>query len=86
MFALGTALRAHAVLGFRFCHVAPSTPAVAIENAGRPEARAIPGSLGELGGKLAEARFDGPVVLIIGEVAARADAWLPAERPLEASA
>lgn len=50
----------------------PDTPAVAIENAGRPEARAIHGLLCDLGETLADSRFDGPVVLIVGEVAARA--------------
>lgn len=65
----------------------PSTPAMAVENAGRPEARAIPGDLGDLGERLAAARFEGPVVLIVGEVAARADAWSPIAAPvLEASA
>lgn len=50
----------------------PRTPAIAVENAGRPDARAIPGTLGDLGAALAAARPTGPVVLIVGEVAAQA--------------
>ncbi|WP_296597392.1 uroporphyrinogen-III C-methyltransferase [Phenylobacterium sp.] len=50
----------------------PLTPAIAVENAGRPEARAIPGALGELGPILAAAAPSGPVVLIVGEVTAQA--------------
>lgn len=57
---------------------APATPAMAVENAGRPNARAIPGRLDDLGEVLAQARCEGPVVLIVGEVAARAHAWSPA--------
>jgi len=51
----------------------PDTPAMAVENAGRPDARALPGTLGDLGAAVAAARFDGPVVLIVGEVTALAD-------------
>ena len=51
---------------------APWTPALAVENAGRPDARALPGVLGDLGATLAAARVTGPVVLIVGEVTARA--------------
>lgn len=57
------------------------TPAMAIENAGRPQARAIHGALGTIGESLAEARFEGPVVLIVGEVAARADGAITAREP-----
>ena len=53
----------------------PDTPAIAVENAGRPEARALPGRLCDLGETLAAARCEGPVVLIVGEVAARARAY-----------
>jgi len=52
----------------------PDTPALAVENAGRPDARALPGTLGDLGVAVAAAGFDGPVVLIVGEVTARAAA------------
>lgn len=61
-----------------------STPAIAIENAGRPEARAIPSTLGGLALALAQAAPTGPVILLIGAVAARAA--LPAVtdvRPLQ---
>lgn len=50
----------------------PGTPAIAVENAGRPDARAIPGTLAELSVALAAVRPTGPVVLIVGEVAAQA--------------
>lgn len=51
----------------------PDTPAIAIENAGRPDARALPGTLGDLGAILAAAQLSGPVVLLVGEVTAQAD-------------
>ena len=51
---------------------APQTPAVAVENAGRPEARALSGTLADLGATLAAAQVTGPVVLIVGEVTAQA--------------
>lgn len=49
-----------------------STPAIAIENAGHPDARAMPSTLGDLAAVLDAARPAGPVVLLIGEVTARA--------------
>ena len=52
-----------------------TTPAMAVENAGRANARILSGSLESLGAQLAEARFDGPVVLVIGDVAARSAAY-----------
>lgn len=48
----------------------PQTPAVAVENAGRPNARLIEGSLATLPEALAAQGPDGPVVLIIGEATA----------------
>jgi uroporphyrin-III C-methyltransferase len=48
----------------------PRTPAVAVENAGRPNARLIDGTLATLPGTLAAQDLDGPVVLIIGEATA----------------
>jgi uroporphyrin-III C-methyltransferase len=48
------------------------TPAIVVENAGRPEARMIRTDLGALGGAVADARLSGPVLLVIGSVAARA--------------
>ncbi|MFZ5671018.1 MAG: uroporphyrinogen-III C-methyltransferase [Pseudomonadota bacterium] len=53
---------------------APDTPAVAVENAGRADARALAGSLGELAGRLGRRAADGPVVVIVGAVVARAAA------------
>jgi len=50
----------------------PSTPAVAVENAGRPDARLIQAPLSELGRVLAAERLDGPVLLAIGEAVASA--------------
>ena len=49
-----------------------TTPAAAIENAGSPAARIRRATLETLPALLAEAAFDGPVVLLIGEVAALA--------------
>lgn len=65
---------------------APETPALAIENAGRPEARVVSGTLDSLADTLAAERFDGPVVLLIGEVAARATAYAPQHLALTAEA
>jgi uroporphyrin-III C-methyltransferase len=52
----------------------PSTPVVAVENAGSASARLVRARLGELGQAVEAAGFTGPVVLVIGQVAARADA------------
>jgi uroporphyrin-III C-methyltransferase len=50
----------------------PRTPAIVVENAGRPEARMIRTDLAALGATVADARLSGPVLLVIGAVAARA--------------
>ncbi|MBW8812925.1 MAG: uroporphyrinogen-III C-methyltransferase [Caulobacterales bacterium] len=50
----------------------PQTPALAVENAGRPDARAIPATLASLAADVAAAAPDGPVVVIVGEVVAQA--------------
>ncbi len=50
----------------------PSTPAVAVENAGRADARLIRATLGELGQAVAVERLEGPVLLAIGEAVAAA--------------
>ncbi|RAK63104.1 uroporphyrinogen-III C-methyltransferase [Phenylobacterium kunshanense] len=50
----------------------PETPAIAIENAGHPHARAFTAVLGALPQMLADERPEGPVVVLIGDVAARA--------------
>lgn len=47
-------------------------PAVAIENVSRPDERRIFASLGQLPGMLAEQRFDGPTLVLIGRVVASA--------------
>ena len=51
---------------------APATPALAVENAGRPDARVLAGTVADLGATVAAAELDGPVVLIVGEVTAQA--------------
>ncbi len=50
------------------------TPAIAVENAGHPEARAIPARLDKLADAVITAAPTGPVVILIGEVASQADA------------
>lgn len=50
----------------------PSTPALVIENASLPQARAVRTRLGGLGDAVQAADFSGPVLLVIGAVAARA--------------
>lgn len=49
----------------------PETPALAVENAGRADARMIAGTLESLPAGLAAAAPTGPVVIIVGEVAQR---------------
>jgi len=44
----------------------PQTPVVIIENAGRPTARTLSGQLHELAALVAQATFDGPVLMGIG--------------------
>ena len=48
------------------------TPALAVENAGRPEARLVRTRLGDLGAVVEAAGLDGPVLLLVGQVAAEA--------------
>ncbi len=50
----------------------PQTPALAVENAGSPAARLMTAPLHGLGETIAAAAPSGPVLLVIGEVAARA--------------
>jgi uroporphyrin-III C-methyltransferase len=50
----------------------PATPVAAVENAGRPEARLIHGTLATIAGELAQAAPEGPVVILVGEAASRA--------------
>lgn len=61
---------------------AASTPAAAIENAGHPNARAIWSTLEALPGLLDADRPSGPVVLLIGDVTARAAAAAPTYTPM----
>jgi uroporphyrin-III C-methyltransferase len=53
------------------------TPAIAIENAGHPHAKAYPTSLENLAATLDAAAPTGPVVLLIGEVCAQASIATP---------
>lgn len=50
----------------------PSTPALAVENAGRPDARLVQCELATMGDAVGAAEFDGPVLLLVGAVASRA--------------
>jgi uroporphyrin-III C-methyltransferase len=59
-----------------------STPAIAIENAGHPHARAIAASLETLADALDASAPSGPVVLLIGEVCAQAEVALSPEQTL----
>lgn len=52
----------------------PKTPALAVENAGRKGARLVETVLGDLGRAVEAAGFEGPVLLLVGEVARRARA------------
>jgi len=49
----------------------PSTPAIAIENAGRADAQAFHGTLQSLPQRLAAEALTGPVVIIVGHVVVR---------------
>ena len=59
-----------------------STPAIAVENAGRPDARLLTATLSTLAQVVDRADLRGPVLLLIGEVAARAQRPQTAARPL----
>jgi uroporphyrin-III C-methyltransferase len=59
----------------------PDTPAIAVENAGAPNARALPARLGDLAATIKSAAPSGPVVLLIGDVVSQADAWVQASIP-----
>ena len=50
-----------------------TTPVAVIENGARPEQKLVKGTLGDLGLMVETAGIKGPALLIIGEVAARAD-------------
>jgi len=51
-----------------------STPAVAVENASRANERRWHGSLGTLGELIADARLDGPTIVLIGDTVGQAAA------------
>ncbi|WP_374660604.1 uroporphyrinogen-III C-methyltransferase [Phenylobacterium sp.] len=59
----------------------PDTPVMAVENAGRADARAMPGRLGDLGQALAAVGCEGPVVVVVGEAVAHAAAFSDLEVP-----
>jgi uroporphyrin-III C-methyltransferase len=52
----------------------PQTPALAVENAGRPQARLLSATLATLAEVIAAAAPTGPVLIVIGSVAAAAQA------------
>jgi uroporphyrin-III C-methyltransferase len=52
----------------------PVTPALAVENAGRSEARLVSSTLADLAEDLAAMDATGPVLIVVGEVAAQARA------------
>jgi len=60
---------------------APDTPVMAVENAGRADARAMPGRLGDLGRALDATDCEGPVVVVVGEAVAHAAAFSDLEVP-----
>ncbi len=64
----------------------PSTPAIAVENAGRPEARLLRARLDGLGEAVAAAGCTGPVLLIIGEAVAPAGKATAFAEPIAAFA
>ena len=45
----------------------PATPVVIVENAGRPNARALGGALRDLANLVRSAAFDGPVLMAVGD-------------------
>lgn len=50
----------------------PATPAVAVENASKPNQRHLSGAIGEMPARLVAQEFGGPTLVIIGAVAAMA--------------
>ncbi len=61
--------------------LAPGTPVAVIENGTRANQRAVAGALRDLEALVRGNRIAGPALIIIGEVARRADANAVAERP-----
>jgi uroporphyrin-III C-methyltransferase len=60
----------------------PSTPALAVENAGRPDARLIRSTLASLPEAVAQAACTGPVLLMIGEATALAHSLTEGSQPI----
>lgn len=58
--------------------LAPDMPLAVIENACRPEMRVLRGPLAALPGLVARERVKSPALIVIGEVAARGDAFVTA--------
>ncbi|WP_338444970.1 uroporphyrinogen-III C-methyltransferase [Pelagerythrobacter marensis] len=58
--------------------LAPDMPLAVIENACRPEMRVLRGPLAALPGLVARERVKSPALIVIGEVAARGDAFVAA--------
>jgi uroporphyrin-III C-methyltransferase/precorrin-2 dehydrogenase/sirohydrochlorin ferrochelatase len=54
--------------------LAPATPVALVENGTRPDQRILAGRLAELGSLVARNLVRGPALILIGEVASRADA------------
>ncbi|WP_136161158.1 uroporphyrinogen-III C-methyltransferase [Sphingomonas flavalba] len=54
--------------------VAPAMPVVVLEKGGRPDFRALRTLLADLGGMVARERVVSPAIIVVGQVAARADA------------
>lgn len=52
----------------------PDTPAAVVENGTRPNQRVVTGTLAELGQLVAQAALSGPALIVVGDVAALADA------------
>ncbi|MGF7147905.1 uroporphyrin-III C-methyltransferase [Sphingomonas zeicaulis] len=54
--------------------VSPGIPVAVLEKGGRPDARALRTLLADLGGLIARERVTSPALIVVGQVAARADA------------
>jgi siroheme synthase len=62
----------------------PQTPVVIIENAGRPTARALSGTLSEMAALVRQAAFDGPVLMGVGVAFGYARIAVPVTARLQA--
>jgi len=66
--------------------LAASTPAAVIENGTRADQKIETGSVADLGAMAARAGGGGPLLIVIGDVVRRADAWTETAAPLRAIA